>query len=122
MIEEEATHERTRQAFLCELHAERTTGFQQEAEILLKWGRILAGDDAGATDSDHFRRADSLAITASRWAAHICRELRRKRFAAHRGAIRRNVIPALAPVGIKHYNTNCVISSQNLSSAFNHGF
>ena len=119
MIEEEATHERTRQAFLCELLAERTTGFQKEAEILLKWGRILAGDDAGATDSDHFRRADSLAITASRWAAHICRELRRNRFAAHRGVMRRNVIPALALVGIKHYNTNCKISRLHSTTDFN---
>lgn len=118
MSEEKAAHKRTRQAFLCELHTKRTTGFQREAEILLKCGRVLAGDDAGDTDGDHFRGADSLAITASRWAAHICRELRRNRFAAHCGAMRRNVIP----VGIKHYNTNCVSSSHNLSSAFNHVF
>lgn len=110
MSEEEAAHERARQAFLRQLHAERTTGFQREAEILKQCGRILAGDDAGATDGDHYRRADSLAITASRWAAHICRELRRNRFAAHRMAMRRNEIPSRAPVSIKH----------NLSSSFNH--
>lgn len=95
--EEEAARERARQSFLRELHAERTVGFQREAEILLKCGRILAGDDVG--DSGNSTRADSRAITAGRWAAHICRELRRNRFAAHRGAMRRNVIPARAPEG-----------------------
>lgn len=32
-----------------------------------------------------------------RWVSHVCRELRRNRFAAQRAAMRRNVVPALAP-------------------------
>lgn len=90
---ESAARERARLELLDQLYAARTQGYRREAESLLECGRILADESA-----EHGRRAAlPHGVTAGRWASHICRELRRNRFAAHRGAMRRNVVPARAP-------------------------
>lgn len=54
-----------------------------------------ATDDGGHGNSNDGERSDHKA--RDRWVSHICRELRRNRFAAQRGAMRRNVLPARAP-------------------------
>ncbi|CAM9697816.1 unnamed protein product, partial [Laminaria digitata] len=81
--------ERARLLFLQELHANRTRGIEQEAATLLEVGRVLADQDV----EDSRRAARPRGVAASRWVSHVCRELRRNRFAAQRGAMRRNVVP-----------------------------
>lgn len=91
-----AQHEirkQTRLRKLNELHTARTIGTRDEAAILLECGRVLA------TEAVQYRCRAVLpcGTVASRWAVHICRELRRNRFAAQRGAMRRKVVPTTAP-------------------------
>ena len=81
--------ERARLLFLQELHARRTRGVESESETLLDFGRVLANEDV----EDSRRAALAAGVAASRWVSHVCRELRRNRFAAQRGAMRRNVVP-----------------------------
>ncbi|CAM9484500.1 unnamed protein product, partial [Ascophyllum nodosum] len=92
-VAEQTAREWARLKFLRELHATRTVGVKDEAKILLRCGRVLAED---ALEEDR-RAATSRSITAGRWAAHICHELRRNRFAALHGATRKNMVPPLLP-------------------------
>ncbi|CAM9468498.1 unnamed protein product, partial [Hapterophycus canaliculatus] len=48
----------------------------------------------GGSDGDRDRANNK---AKDRWVSHVCRELRRNRFAAQRGAMRRNVMPSRAP-------------------------
>lgn len=92
MAAEHEIREITRLRKLNELHTARTIGTRDEAAILLECGRVLA------TEAFQYRGRAVLpcGIAANRWASHICRELRRNRFAAQRGAMRRNVVPTAA--------------------------
>lgn len=93
MAAEHEIRERTRLRKLNELHTARTIGTRGEASILFECGRVLA------TEAVQYRSRAVLpcGIVAGRWASHICRELRRNRFAAQRGAMRRKVVPTTAP-------------------------
>ncbi|CAM9138394.1 unnamed protein product [Scytosiphon promiscuus] len=121
MVTEKAARDSARQKFLRELHAARTLGIEREADILVEHGRIVLADEAAFPDGRRRnkrcrRRRPSAPVEsdptlpdpcpdpvtadpddADRWVSHICRELRRNRFAAQRGAMRRNVLPARAP-------------------------
>lgn len=90
---EHAARERARQKLLNELYAARTRGIKTEAAILLECGRVLAKEAV----SDSKLSASQKGVTARRWASHVCFELRRNRFAAQRGAMRRKVFPTRAP-------------------------
>ncbi|CAM9272291.1 unnamed protein product, partial [Pylaiella littoralis] len=110
MTTENAARERARLNFLQELHTTRTIGIEAEASILLEHGRVVlveeAAADPGENPSSPNRSASKNNTTTSggpggdqgrRWVSHVCRELRRNRFAAQRAVMRRNVVPVLAP-------------------------
>lgn len=104
MAAEQAARERERLKFLEELHAARTLGVEREAAILLEHGRVVLPQEAvpdrsggGVRDSTTANGGGSGGGAQGRWVSHVCRELRRNRFAAQRGAMRRNVMPAALP-------------------------
>lgn len=100
MAAEKVARERDRLNFLQELHAARTLGVEREAAILLEHGRVILPQEV-ALDRNCSDFHDSTTANCGggqgRWVSHVCRELRRNRFAAQRGAMRRNVVPALPP-------------------------
>ena len=95
---EQAVRERDRLRFLQELYAARTLGVEREAAILLEHGRVIlpqeAVPDRARSDVHDSTNTHGGSGGQGRWVSHICRELRRNRFAAQRGAMRRNVVPA----------------------------
>lgn len=90
---EREAHERARFSLLNKVHAARTPGVKSEALILFECGRVLAEEST----KDGRRAALPCSVTNGQWASYVCRELRRNRFAAQRGAMRRNVLPGYAP-------------------------
>lgn len=100
MAAEQAARERERLKSLRELYAARTQGVEREAAILLEHGRVILPQEA-VPDRNRSEVHDSTTTNGGggqgRWVSHVCRELRRNRFAAQRGAIRRNVVPTLSP-------------------------
>lgn len=111
MAAEQAARDKARLDFLEAQHAARTIGIEHEAAILLEHGRVVLTDgvtsnghnhphhphDAADNDDPSSPSDTSHAADSSGWVKHVCRELRRNRFAAHLGEMRRNVVPARAP-------------------------
>ncbi|CAN0295406.1 unnamed protein product, partial [Ectocarpus sp. 6 AP-2014] len=111
MAAEQAARDKARLDFLGAQHAARTIGIDHEAAILLEHGRVVITDGGKSNGNNHRHHphdaADntdpnsqsdtSRAADSSGWVKHVCRELRRNRFAAHLGEMRRNVVPARAP-------------------------
>ncbi|CAN0521533.1 unnamed protein product, partial [Ectocarpus sp. 12 AP-2014] len=112
MAAEQAARDKARLDFLEAQHAARTIGIDHEAAVLLGYGRVVTTDGVksnghnchrhhphvAADNTDPSSPSDtSRAADSSGWVKHVCRELRRNRFAAHLGEMRRNVVPARAP-------------------------
>ncbi|CAM9794602.1 unnamed protein product, partial [Choristocarpus tenellus] len=83
---EKAEHIRLKLLLQARIRAHHTKGVEVEAALLLSSGRVFASEAAGPVN-----------VTTARRAAHICDQLRRNRFAALRGEMRRNMLPTGAP-------------------------
>ncbi|CAN0063038.1 unnamed protein product, partial [Discosporangium mesarthrocarpum] len=94
---------RKKEELLARIKAQRTKGVADEAYLLLTSSRVLVPESmvtdgpvaasTTATATTTTTITTSLYASSSRRAAHVCRQLRRNRFAAQRGEMRRNVLP-----------------------------